>query len=128
MNSPSSLIDVKEVLEPGRFYGEILKAESCRGVLLSDAKYAGGASLPRHEHELAFVCLLLDGAYSESYGTKTISYKPFTAVFHPPGEIHSTQMSQTGGRVFNIEITPAWLARLSECAPLPGTSFDLLGG
>ncbi|HET9528888.1 MAG TPA: helix-turn-helix transcriptional regulator [Blastocatellia bacterium] len=115
-------------LEPGQFFGDIVNAQSRAGLLLSDARYRGGAKLPKHSHELAFFCLLLDGAYSESYGRREVEYSPFTLVFHPPEEEHKTEMSPQGGHVFNIEIQGAMLDRLREYAPLPITCFDLHGG
>ncbi|HWP42755.1 MAG TPA: AraC family transcriptional regulator [Blastocatellia bacterium] len=115
-------------LESGQFFGDIVHAQRRCGLLLSDARYAGGTKLPRHSHELAFFCLLLEGAYSESYGKRGVEYEPFTVVFHPPEEMHTTEMSRHGGRVFNIEVQGALLDRLRECAAVPDTVFDLHGG
>jgi AraC family transcriptional regulator len=115
-------------LEPGRFYGEVVNMHRRCGLQLSDARYGAGERLPRHSHELAFFCLLLDGAYSERYGQRATSYRPFTIVFHPPDETHCTQMSQRGGHVFNVELQGQWLDRLREYSEVPGTTADLHGG
>jgi AraC family transcriptional regulator len=118
----------ERVLQPGRFYGEVLSTQHQCGILLSEARYRGGHQLPKHSHELAFFCLLIDGAYSESYGRRKIDYQPLSIVFHPPDEMHSTKMNRSGGHVFCIEIENHWLERLRECAPMPETTVDLRGG
>jgi AraC-like DNA-binding protein len=116
------------ILEPGRFYGEIVNMHRRCGIQLSDARYQAGERLPKHSHESAFFCLLLEGAYSERYGQRAISYRPFTVVFHPPDETHYTEMSRSGGHVFNVEIQDQWLDRLREYSAVPDTTADLHGG
>jgi AraC family transcriptional regulator len=128
MNPVDMPVGAGPTLEPGRFFGDIVNAHRRCGLWLSDARYGGGAKLPKHSHELAFFCLLLDGAYSERYGRKEVTYSPFTVVFHPPEEVHSTEMGKRGGHVFNIEVQGGLLERLREYAPAPATSFDLHGG
>jgi AraC family transcriptional regulator len=128
MNPEETPIEAGATLGPGRFFGDIVNAHRRCGLWLSDARYGGGAKLPKHSHELAFFCLLLDGAYSERYGRREVAYKPFTLVFHPPEEVHATEMGGHGGHVFNIEIQGGLLDRVREYAPLPTTSFDLHGG
>lgn len=76
-------------LKPGQFYGEILRKRQASGLILSELKHEGARKLPRHSHELAYFCLLLNGNYWEQFGPKRISYKPLTVMFHPPGTTHS---------------------------------------
>ena len=96
-------------LPPGRFHGRILGARGASGVRMTEARIEPGRELPTHSHELAFFCLLLDGGYREDYGPRTVSYRPFTVAYHPPGEPHRSEMSASGARVFNVELTSGWL-------------------
>ena len=116
------------VLSPGQFFGKVLNLDRRGGFQLSDAVYEGGRKLPKHTHELAFFCLLLDGAYTESYASGSFSYRPYTTVFHPPDSMHQSEMSRQDCHFFNIEVPNEWLDRLREYAPTPETFPDLHGG
>jgi AraC family transcriptional regulator len=115
-------------LRLGKYYGEVLKAKDYHGCLLSEATYEADQCLPRHAHESAFFCLLLDGAYREYYLYKSVWYEPFTVAFHPPGETHRVEIGSTGARVLAIEIPTLLLERLQEYAGVPDTLADLYGG
>src|SRR5215471_3438214 len=97
------------VLSPGQFFGKILNLDRRGGVQLSDAVYEGGRRLPKHSHELAFFCLLLDGGYTEQYAHGSFSYGPYTTVFHPPDSMHQSEMRRHSSHFFNIEIPNEWL-------------------
>ena len=102
-------------LQPGQFYGEILRKRQGSGLILSELKHEGARKLPSHSHELAYFCLLLDGNYWEQMGRKRIIYKPLTVMFHPPGTTHIDEIGSGGGRFFNVEIKAEWIERLREC-------------
>ncbi|HEX7181319.1 MAG TPA: AraC family transcriptional regulator, partial [Thermoanaerobaculia bacterium] len=65
---------------------------------------------------------VLRGGYREHLTGDTRLCAPCTAVFHPPGEVHSDAFLDAGGRVFNAEIGDAWLARWTGDLPRPGTA------
>lgn len=115
-------------LAPGSFYGRVTQKRDDDGVILSDLRHAGPRKLPRHSHELAYFCLLLDGDYAERLGRRTVAYKPLTVVFHPPGTEHHDEIGDRGGRFFSVEVGGRWLELLREYAPAPSSSFDLTGG
>lgn len=115
-------------LRPGRFCGEILSASNHHACLLSEATYEADKALPIHSHELAFFCLLIEGAYQEHYPNKSVWYKPFTVVFHSPGESHHVEIGGTGAHVLNIEIQHTLFERLREYTAVPGIVSDLYGG
>ena len=115
-------------LTPGSFYGEVVHKRSDDGIILSDVRHAGPRQLPHHSHELAYFCLLLDGDYAEHLGRKTVSYKPLTIMFHPPGTAHRDEIGDRGGRFFSVEVGDRWLELMREFAPAPPSSFDLEGG
>src|SRR5687767_9670679 len=102
-------------LQPGQFYGEILRKRQNSGLILSELKHEGPRKLPAHSHELAYFCLLLNGNYWEKFGAKRITYKPLTVMFHPPETSHIDEIGPGGGRFFSVEVKTEWMERLREC-------------
>lgn len=115
-------------LKPGHYYGEVLNRHHCCGLVLSEVKHSHAKRLPEHSHELAFFSLLLEGAYRETYGRRSIALKPFTLVYHPPELIHEDEIAPGGMRLFCIEVKGERLDRLREHAAVPDSSTDLHGG
>src|SRR4029453_4012810 len=101
-------------LQPGQFYGEILRKRQDSGLILSELRHDNARKLPRHTHELAYFCLLLNGNYWEQFGPKRITYKP-SVMFHPPGTTHIDEIGPAGGRFFSVEVKTEWMDRLREC-------------
>lgn len=104
----------EQLLAPGEYFGTPDVRQSHTGCLFSERSYGSNLRLPKHCHEAAFFCLLLSGNYRETYVSKEFNYVPSSIVFHPPGEVHKTQMGRTGGRVFLIEIMPPLTETMSE--------------
>ena len=95
------------LLSTGAYFGRVVSRGRAPGFSLTETLYGRGEDLPRHAHERAFFCLTLDGAYTErTLRTGETAYAPWTAVFHPAGEIHTTRMGSRGGRVLNVEVDP----------------------
>ena len=109
-------------LQPGQFYGEILRKRQDAGLILSELRHDGARKLPRHSHELAYFCLLLNGDYWEQFGPTRITYKPLSVMFHPPGTTHIDEIGPAGGRFFSVEVKTEWMDRLREC--LGGRDLD----
>jgi AraC family transcriptional regulator len=114
------------LLPPGRFHGRILGARGASGVRMTEARIEPRRELPRHSHELAFFCLLVEGAYREDSDSGTSAYAPFTVAFHPAGEPHRSEMGSRGARVFNVEIPSGWLEGSGAACTRPVA--DLRGG
>ncbi|MGH9970760.1 MAG: helix-turn-helix domain-containing protein [Pyrinomonadaceae bacterium] len=115
-------------LQPGQFYGEIVKKRFCSDLVLSELRHSTGRRLPEHSHQLAYFCLLVDGDYSESLGRKTVSYKPLTVMFHPPELTHRDEVGMGGGHFFSVEMESRWLQRLREYSTVPDTITPTHGG
>jgi len=102
-------------LQPGQFYGEVLRKQQSSGLILSELRHETARKLPRHSHELAYFCLLLNGNYWEQFGPRKITYKPLSVMFHPPETTHIDEIGPSGGRFFSVEVRPEWMERLREC-------------
>ena len=57
-------------LAPGSFYGEKVKSAAVGGLLLTDHCYPPNLRIPEHSHERACFCMVLQGSYTESCGTR----------------------------------------------------------
>jgi AraC-type DNA-binding domain-containing proteins len=102
-------------LQPGQFYGEILRKRQASGLILSELKHDAPRKLPSHSHELAYFCLLLNGNYWEQLGSRRVTYKPLTVMFHPAAMTHIDEIGTAGGRFFSVEIKKEWIERVREC-------------
>ena len=108
-------MSINQSLQPGQFYGEILRKRQASGLILSELKHDTPRKLPSHSHELAYFCLLLNGNYWEQLGSKRITYKPLAVMFHPPAMTHIDEIGVAGGRFFSVEIKKEWIERVREC-------------
>jgi AraC family transcriptional regulator len=124
----SPLPKPQPALKPGQFFGDLKNRLNTCGLILAEVRHDYARNLPQHHHELAFFNLLLDGNYCETYGRKTVTLKPFTIIFQPPGIVHRNEIGRTGIGVFSIELEPQWLDRLAEYVKLPETYSDTQGG
>jgi AraC family transcriptional regulator len=99
---------------PGEFYGTVARNARIAGLHLTDVRHGRERSLPRHEHELTYFSLLLDGAYTEIVGRRLFRYRPGSVGFHPAGLSHRDEIGTCGGRFFCIELDGLWLERARE--------------
>lgn len=115
-------------LAPGHFFADVARASRCAGLVLTETRHAAARRIPEHGHALAYFCLLLDGGYWERYGPRTVRYDTPSIAYHPPGEEHHGEISRVGGVCFNIEMEPAWLARVEPHLRLPTGTVDARDG
>lgn len=109
-----------------RFYGELRQHLDLADASLSETCYPDGFTAAPHAHDRAFLCLVLRGRYSESYGSSRRECEPFAAIYHPPGETHSDRF-HSAGACFNIELTsPATWEHLPTAALAPGSPVPFL--
>ena len=117
-----------EKLPGGQYRGETLKRREVAGFILTETRYLPQTRLSRHSHEHGYICLIRQGAYSETYGNQTRACQPMTVAFHPPEEVHSESFHADEVRSFNIEIGDGWLSRLENYADVLFTPADFQGG
>ena len=115
-------------MHEGQFFGTVQRAHASAGFRLSETAYQPRQSVPSHAHDMAYFCVLVAGAYDETYGRQTVSYQPMSVAYHPPSEEHRGEISQVGGRVFFVEIDHRWLDRLRGDGIAPSRTVDLRGG
>src|SRR2546423_1158281 len=91
-------------LSPGTYFGRTLGRRHVGGFTLTESAYAPETTVPRHTHENAYLCAVLQGGYTESYGSREQAYRASDLVLHPGGQAHSDQFHREGGRCLNIEL------------------------
>ncbi len=91
-------------LKSGEFFGKVPGKRKTGVLTLSEIVHSGRINLPAHEHEAASFTLLLEGSYSERFGSRAFDYRPSTVWWHPPGFFHKDEIGLGGGRFFTVEI------------------------
>lgn len=114
--------DPGKFLRGGEFYSPVQARLRTGDVVLSELRQPCSRSVPRHEHELAYVTAVLHGDYLE--GDRQLDeLRPFTAVFNPAGIAHSTVIGPRGASFFTIEMHEGNLRQLGIKLP-SRTVFD----
>lgn len=84
--------------------GTRLKAVQAGDFLLTEASFLPNARLPRHDHELASLTLVINGSCIETIGNKPYQCVANTLIIKPAGEAHSNDYQREGLHCLLIEI------------------------
>ena len=114
-------------LEPGRFFGRTVALRRVPWLRLTEVHYPPGLTIPRHDHELASLCVVLAGTYDERVGSRQRTCRENTVVLHPDGEHHNNS-HHSKVRLLSVEVESSRLASLREAAPVLTESADHAGG
>ena len=95
------------------------------GVELTELTYAAGTRLPRHAHDRAGFCLVLDGTYVEGYGARDLQCRAQTVTFSPAGEEHRNVFGAGPVHCFTIDVSKSLLDPLERPMRDP---FEQQGG
>jgi AraC family transcriptional regulator len=112
-----------KLLRGGEFYSPVQRRLRTSDVLLSELQQPCARTVPRHEHELSYITLVLHGDYMEGDHGRLDELRPFTAVFNPAGVQHSTVIGPSGAAMFTIELCEESLRELGIRLPRR-TIFD----
>jgi len=107
-----------KVLRGGEFYSPVQARLLVGEVLLSELRQPCPRSVPRHEHELAYVTVMLQGDYQEGDHGHLAELQPLTAAFNPAGVAHTTIIGPAGASFFTIEFRIGTLRSLDLTLPL----------
>lgn len=98
----------------GQFYGEVCCTRRVADLVLSETRYAGGASVPWHAHASPLLCLVVRGGFEERSRGRSRTLATGAVLFHPSDEPHAHRFHAPRTRCFSVQLGPAWLA---EAAP-----------
>jgi AraC family transcriptional regulator len=113
-------------MQPGHFFGNTT-SKRIAGIVLSQVVHSESRSLPEHSHQWPYLSMLLQGFYSEYIGDQTISYDPFTAVFHGSALVHRDEIGEGGARFFIVELDEAWQETIECHGGAPRHAYELHG-
>lgn len=123
---PESALPGK-ILRGGEFYSPVRARQNSGDVVLSELCQPVARSVPRHEHELAYVTIVLHGDYLEGDRGRLKLLRPLTAVFNPVGATHSSAIGPAGASMFTIEFRNKGFRELNLRLP-EETIFDCGAG
>jgi AraC family transcriptional regulator len=115
-------------LRPGVSWGRVVRRREVAGFWLTESSYDPGSNIPRHGHEWAFFYTVLEGGYTETFGTTALTPHPGALVFHPAGDLHSHHCEGGSGRCFNLDVPPRWIEQAREYSAVPLARRELNGG
>jgi AraC family transcriptional regulator len=110
-------------LRSGEFYSPVQARLRTGDVVLSELHQPCSRRVPRHQHELAYVTVVLRGDYLEGDRGHLDELRPLTAVFNPAGIEHATVIGPSGASFFTIELCEENLRHLTISLPR-STTFD----
>jgi AraC family transcriptional regulator len=93
---------------------------------VTETVYRPSQYIPHHSHERSYISVVLRGSYTEQCGSAALDVLPGHVILHLAGESHSNRFNKTGGRLLNIEMSPAFWTRLAESDGVRATSRRVL--
>lgn len=81
---------------------------------VTETTYRPRLRLRQHAHASAYLCFVRDGGFTERQGRRVEQYDRTWCVFRPPNDEHANDFGESGAVCLNIDISDAWLHRLSE--------------
>jgi AraC family transcriptional regulator len=106
--------------------GQLLRKREIPGFTITEDRYHGGFTLPKHHHRKAFLTFVLEGSYIETCEGVSSVCGPGTLRFHPAGEVHENDF-QAGLRCLHVEIDDEILERLREQALVLNRPAEITG-
>lgn len=94
-------------LSMGEYLGSAVCRYDRRDVVVSETRYTPG-SLPDHQHAAQYLCVVMEGAFTEYVGSRADECERGTLVLHPQGEVHRDEF-HTAGECLNAEVPARWV-------------------
>lgn len=116
------------MLDAASLHGKERRSRKVGAFTLGERLYPAYFQTPSHSHDLALFCYVVEGGFTEKYGSRTRDCAPSTFLFHAPGEAHAEQFYRSGGCSFIVEIEEDWLERIRQHSPIINTSADFDSG
>lgn len=117
-----------ERLRPGCLHGRVIKSLRVSDFILTETVHDAHSRWPLHAHENSYFCFVLQGVYTERYGSREVFCKPSTLTFRTSGQTHEDLLHDVACRVFVLEISPRWIERLRADSLTLRSTLDVFGG
>jgi len=73
---------------------------------MASLTFPPGLELPRHEHPLPTIAVVLRGGFAGTYGTTELECEPMTVVVEPAGASHANRFGASPTRVLAVSLGP----------------------
>lgn len=84
--------------------GEVEYTFDIGAVTVSKTHYRPHMYMPRHEHDLAYISIVLEGSYTKVCGTDPHKLNRAMLAFHPAGEAHADCVHGSNVSTLNFEL------------------------
>jgi AraC family transcriptional regulator len=101
------------------FAGSEVSRRELMGFSVCETMYGPEQDIPQHLHELTYISIVLRGSYTECCESTSSDLETGQVIFHLAGESHSNRFHKAGGQVLNVELSAAFLDRLTESRGIP---------
>jgi AraC family transcriptional regulator len=108
------------------FAGRELGRRELGGFTVCETLYRPDQDIPHHSHEMTYISIVLRGSYTEYCDSKSAEVSLGQVIFHLAGESHSNRFHESGGQVLNIELSQAFLERLTHSRGIPANRRRIL--
>jgi len=115
-------------LERGCFFGTISRRRVVADLVISETRYPPSLIIPAHDHELASLSIVLQGAYDQRVGSHSRECRPGMTICHPEGERHSNTHHGASVRMLCVEIGRGRLSTLREAVTVLDRPAQFAGG
>jgi AraC family transcriptional regulator len=99
---------------PNAPFGTLLRRVELPASALTSTAYPPRLCLTPHTHTGAFLLFVRDGGFVERHGQRSERCDRFTCIYRPAYDEHANEFDEDGAVLAAIDLSPAWLARLSE--------------
>jgi AraC family transcriptional regulator len=97
-------------LDAGQNFGAMTQRVASGGLLLNAADHVPGMRVPHHEHENAYLCVVLQGGFELIASSRTHDCVAGSVLAHPAGHQHGNRFHPALGRCVNLHVGSTWLA------------------
>ena len=108
-------------------YGTVLRSSAVAEFTLTETAYTPGLQLPKHSHQSAYFCFVLQGSFTEWCERQSRACRSSTLIFHPLDERHSDHF-HTAARCFNLLMDVRWVDQVRQHSPIVDGPIDFHGG
>lgn len=105
--------------------GTLVRRCEVAGFIVTEDTHLPKSSLPHHSHQLANICFVLKGSFTESFSRSAFHCIPRTIILKPPGEPHRNRYGDQGAHCLVIEIKKNLLGASPDLSRLFGSVSHL---
>jgi AraC family transcriptional regulator len=114
-------------LSAGHFYGRTLGCLRAGGFSFTEQAYDANTRVPKHAHEFAHLCFILEGSCTEGFHNETAEHRP-SSLTVCPADVEHWEQHHTAGRQFLIEIETSRFQSIYTERSLHAAAKSLKGG